>query len=217
MLRSNILAHRGCWDNFSQKNNMVSLAHAVQEGFGVETDVRDYNGQLVISHDPPSTGNILYLETFLDLLGSLKIQNRIGLNIKSDGLAPILVKVLMQKSHLLYNIFAFDMSIPESVAYKRMRLPFYSRTSEYETESNIFSTSKGVWVDNFTGNFDQVLNSMKILSQGKRACIVSPELHGRSYLDTWKEIKKAKLHMHAKFELCTDYPDEAFEYFCEEK
>ena len=46
-----ILAHRGVWRISEERNSMSSIRAALDAGFGIETDVRDYKGNLVISHD----------------------------------------------------------------------------------------------------------------------------------------------------------------------
>ena len=73
------------------------------------------------------------------------------------------------------------MSVPDSLLYQKINFPYYSRVSEYETDLNLISTAEGVWVDNFSGNFEQIEFSKKILRMGKRVAFVSPELHQRSY------------------------------------
>ena len=60
-----ILAHRGVWQNPVEKNSAAALRRALENGFGVETDIRDLDGQLVISHDPPRAG-AMRLADFLD-------------------------------------------------------------------------------------------------------------------------------------------------------
>ena len=46
-----ILSHRGYWKINSEKNCTPSFDRSFSLGFGTETDVRDYKGKLVISHD----------------------------------------------------------------------------------------------------------------------------------------------------------------------
>ena len=48
----------------------------------------------------------------------------------------------------------------------------------------------------------------KLLNQGKKVCIVSPDLHKREYKSVWEKYKNVKGIM-----LCTDYPKEAEVYF----
>ncbi len=45
--------HRMFWDNHSHKNFRLALISALDLGFGIETDICDFDGRLVISHDPP--------------------------------------------------------------------------------------------------------------------------------------------------------------------
>lgn len=51
-----ILAHRGYWLYKEEENTLDAFQRAYENGFGIETDVRDYNEQLVISHNIPAAG-----------------------------------------------------------------------------------------------------------------------------------------------------------------
>jgi len=46
-----ILAHRGYWNSSIGKNSPEALKTALAKGYGFESDVRDYMGKLVISHN----------------------------------------------------------------------------------------------------------------------------------------------------------------------
>ncbi|EEU7820833.1 hypothetical protein ACPX04_001201 [Campylobacter upsaliensis] len=46
-----ILAHRGFWREKNEQNTLASLAKAFEMGFGIETDLRDGGGNLLLSHD----------------------------------------------------------------------------------------------------------------------------------------------------------------------
>lgn len=46
-----VLSHRGYWKNSLEKNKFVAFERSFSMGFGTETDIRDFNGELVISHD----------------------------------------------------------------------------------------------------------------------------------------------------------------------
>ena len=52
-----IIAHRGLWQDTknpndkSAQNTLKAFERAFEGGFGVETDLRDFAGQIVISHD----------------------------------------------------------------------------------------------------------------------------------------------------------------------
>lgn len=212
MRRKNILAHRGCWDKVENKNSFKALKSALVAGFGVETDFRDCNGVIVVSHDPPK-GDILAAQSFFELYVALGSSGRIGLNIKADGLQKPLLEMLVKTGLQLENCYAFDMSVPDGLGYIANDFPTYSRLSEYETEPSLLNLSVGAWVDSFTGNFAQVAEAQKILAAGNRACIVSPELHQRDHRPLWSEIAAAGLHKNPLFELCTDFPQAAHDFF----
>ena len=46
-----ILAHRGYWNKKVPSNSPLALKTALEKGFGLESDVRDYMGYMVISHN----------------------------------------------------------------------------------------------------------------------------------------------------------------------
>jgi glycerophosphoryl diester phosphodiesterase len=212
MNRRNILAHRGCWDRTVKKNSFEALKIALDSGFGIETDFRDCNGVIVVSHDPPK-GDVLKARALFELYANLGAKGRIGLNIKADGLQKTLLGLLFESGLPLETCYAFDMSVPDARSYIVHGFPTYTRLSEYETEPPLLNLSNGVWVDDFTGNFAQVAEAKKILATGLRACIVSPELHGRDHLVLWNEIFAAGLHENPLFELCTDFPRAAHDFF----
>lgn len=217
MFKSNILAHRGLWKARNETNSLSAIKGAMESGFGIETDVRDLNGELVISHDPPKTDCLLSLKFFFELYVEAGTSSRIALNIKADGLSTPIKNLLDNEMLNKHNFYVFDMSLPDTLTYKNISLPFYIRFSEYESESVLLKTAAGAWVDNFTGDFEQVIFAKEVLNLGKRVGFVSPELHGRPHLPIWEEIKKFELHRNRFFELCTDFPEAAFDFFGEKK
>jgi hypothetical protein len=212
MKRKNILAHRGCWTQPDLKNSFEALKLALDSGFGIETDIRDCSGSLVISHDPPK-GDVFEAKTFFELYDKASSNSRVALNIKADGLQQSLLILLHESGAQLENFYVFDMSVPDALRYVDSDLPAYTRLSEYEVEPPLLSYAAGAWVDNFTGNFPQVSEAEKILAIGKRACIVSSELHKRDYHVLWDDIAAAGLHKNPLFELCTDFPYLAYDFF----
>jgi len=210
MQRRNILAHRGMWTKNEEKNSMVALTEALTAGFGVETDFRDLDGMVVISHDPPGTGQIT-AETFFKLYTGLCASGRLALNIKADGLQTLLAELFSKTEMVLENCFTFDMSVPDTLGYFQNGLPAYTRVSEYETEAILLDRASGVWVDSFTGGYPQIAKAHQLMLEGHRVCIVSPELHKREHRAFWDEIVAVGMHQNPLFELCTDFPQEAFD------
>ena len=80
-----ILSHRGYWKAAVEKNTRVAFQRSFELGFGTETDLRDFGGKLVISHDPPTADSLLF-EDFLSLYQERGNGLPLALNVKSDGL-----------------------------------------------------------------------------------------------------------------------------------
>jgi len=214
MERSSILAHRGLFLGQSDKNSSKSLKRALDQGFGIETDIRDLDGKVVISHDPPKRRLPLpSLEWLLETLGSSPTVGRIALNIKSDGLAKYVESMIFAKGIQMERFFVFDMSIPDSLCYLKGAIPTYSRISDIEPVPAFLDKAKGIWVDDFDGSFPQVERAKEFVDQGIRVTIVSSELHQRDPLILWNKIIDYELHLSPLFELCTDFPLEAANRF----
>ena len=80
-----ILAHRGYWKIESEKNTLQAFQRAFESGYGIETDVRDYMGKLVISHNVADEKCPLF-EDVLKLYNKTKCKEYLAINIKADGL-----------------------------------------------------------------------------------------------------------------------------------
>ena len=215
MKRTSILAHRGLFLNESEKNSPDALNRAIDEGFGIETDLRDFDGNIIISHDPPRSSRMpISFEGLLKQINSSPNMGRIALNIKSDGLSAMIESLIASHSLDPNRFFVFDMSIPDSLSYLKGSIPAYSRISEYEQSAPFPQQSKGVWVDNFNGHFPQVQWATDLVEKGIRAAVVSSELHQRDHSDLWNKIFETGLYLNPLFELCTDFPIEAAKRFC---
>ncbi len=182
-------------------------------GFGIETDIRDYRGELVVSHDPP-TRRGLTLKELLDLRLEYDCNLTLALNIKADGLHGKVGSLV--SSHELGDYFVFDCSVPATIGYIKEAVPFFTRHSEYEQVPTLYDSAHGVWMDMFNADWIQAKMIQAHLDQGKRVAIVSPELHGRKYMPFWMKIREDKDVTSSKdVSLCTDHPVEAEEFFFE--
>ena len=198
-----ILAHRGYWKKEEEKNTKEAFKRAFDCGFGVETDLRDIKGEIVISHDMPK-GNEMTFEEVLALLDGRNLP--LALNIKADGMAFKIKKLLEKYNHT--NYFTFDMSIPEMVVQHKMGLNVFTGISDIVPNPIMYKEAQGVWLDCFYSDSFSKKEIKEILDAGKKVCIVSPDLHKREYKSVWAKYKDVKDIM-----LCTDFPDEAKEYF----
>lgn len=208
-----VISHRGYWKSLQEKNSEQAFIRSFQLDLGTETDLRDFNGEIVISHDIPDTSCM----TFQHMLELYKTHTRksppLALNVKADGLQEK-VKDTLERMHIT-NYFFFDMALPDSLAYYKHGLKAFVRYSEYESLNALYDISEGVWLDGFEKDMVEESLIQKILSDGKKVCIVSPELHKRSHLEIWEKYKKfdEKLLSSPDLIICTDYPEECMEFF----
>jgi hypothetical protein len=191
-----VFAHRGFWTAFGNQPQLPQNSHKAFEraqvfGFGLETDIRDYLGEVVISHDPvTSRDNLVVLGAISDY------ENEVALNIKSDGLLNIL-----NRDDLPRDYFFFDGSIPEMQKYRTQELETAVRVSELE---RCQGNSTRLWID-FFENPDWVDLYLDNLEENKTYVFVSPELHNQPNLKYWTKLKPHFLR-NQNLKICTDFP-----------
>lgn len=205
-----ILAHRGVWHQPDERNQPAALRLALAGGFGLETDVRDAAGQLVISHDPP-VAPAQTLAGLLALYARLPSAAPLAINIKADGLRSRLKPLL--DAHAVTNYFCFDMSVPETLAYHREGLRYFTRESEHEPHPLLYTDAAGVWMDMFEGDWITAESIVRHLDAGKQVALVSPELHRRPHENFWQRLQQAGLARRSGLMLCTDFPESARDFF----
>ena len=230
----------GLFEDKTRQNTIFAFEAAFRAGYSVETDLRhDQTGEIIISHDPASQ-TVLTLDSLFALYCQFDRPGTLALNIKADGLADQL-HILLNKYDIT-DFFTFDMSIPEHLSYIKSGLNPYIRQSEYEPNAHktspfLYQTAMGIWLDQFAQpniTDGQAVSWINIdimgahLKLGKSLALVSPELHpwGRRIKDklyqpiwaAWREDFK-KLHQDfdlSKISICTDFPDEANQFFNQE-
>jgi hypothetical protein len=205
-----IIAHRGFWLESNQKNSIEAFKLALNNGFGIETDLRDFNGKIVISHDVPNEACITFKD-FLAIVQKYPPQT-LALNIKSDGLHELSKEDLGNFT----KYFFFDMSVPDTLGYSRSQLIFYTRYSDIELHPALLNESSGVWLDNFSSNILDIDSLDRFLNLNKNVVLVSPELHGFEYEGYWNQLLKYLKLNPDKVQyigLCTDKPMDAKEFF----
>ena len=212
-----ILAHRGFWKEPAEKNSRAALERAFVEGFGVETDIRDQNGALVISHDLP-LGNCITFEELLSLYRRHDPPGPMALNVKADGLQSLFADALAKGDICGDDYFFFDMSIPDAFGYARQDLPIYTRESELEPAPHLLDMAQGIVLDCFRSDWIVPAKILQHLQAGRSVMLISPELHGRDPAQAWaawRELTDARLEQPtgARLMLCTDRPREAKEFF----
>ena len=221
-----VLAHRGAWlETRTPKNSFAAIRSAFEAGLGVEIDVRDDACEVVVAHDPVgrSSGDNLSLKKVLALRREMLVHHArlpIALNIKSDGLAPMLIEVYQGEGQLRLlapstgSDFVFDCSTPELISYLQAGVRAFTRISELETEAPLRADSQGIWVDAFESNWydrEEVLNWIESSAYGSSSvALVSPELHGRDPLSLWRLVGDVQCDVPSgSLAVCTDRPLEA--------
>lgn len=207
-----ILSHRGYWKEQAEQNRPVAFERSLNLGFGIETDLRDGDGGVVISHDPlGAAGGAMSLDAFLALCARLGPGLPLALNVKADGLQGWVGAALEQAGTV--GAFVFDMSVPDTLGWLRAGVPVYVRHSEVEPEPVLYDSAAGIWLDQFHSDWVGRDDVARHLDGGKAVCLVSPELHRRDHRAQWERLAATDLVRHEWFMICTDFPEEAREVF----
>lgn len=195
-----VIAHRGVWEDPSEKNSQQALEKAFEYGMGVETDFRDFQGDLVLSHD------IFVEDNFIPFAG-FNLTRRYAINLKADGLLELISPNIEEiKSS---GSFVFDGSIPEMVRYRDSGIPHALRLSEYETE--LPWRSDYLWIDCFESDWWRSDTKINALFETHHLVFVSPELHRRDHRSAFETFVKFRRQFGENFSVCTDFPSELLE------
>jgi hypothetical protein len=179
-------------------------------GLGLETDIRSAGGQLVISHDSPGDDSLAFDWLWDHFRRDSGAQdNLLALNVKEDGLLPIVEDLLRSKGKLPEASFFFDMSVPQMVLYIRAGLPVAFRLSEYEAPISL-KLFEGVahrhlWIDGFHEDWFIGSLDVELLCETRCGIVVSPEIHGRDPRSTWDWLYEARARG-IDLGICTDRP-----------
>lgn len=212
--RARILAHRGYWKTEDEKNSLVAFDRALDLGFGIETDVRDHGGELVISHDVP-VGSCMPFSEFLNLYSAKNATGCLALNIKADGLASRLVQELGNAN--VKNYFVFDASVPDFIQLAAAGLRSFIRLSDVEADLSLQGQAGGAWLDSMYNEYFPAEKLVWAKDQFEHVAVVSPELHRRPHLDAWNQWRmNVDFAEENTLMLCTDMPEAALQFFGED-
>jgi hypothetical protein len=195
----------------NEKNKSLAFQRSFSLGYGTETDIRDYKGELVISHDIADENSLSVKEMF-DIYNKYDNSLPLALNIKADGL-QLKLKDLISKYNIT-NYFVFDMSVPDGLQYLKQNIKSFTRESEYEKIASFYDDACGVWLDEFQGHWIEKEVIRKHINNNKQICIVSPDLHKRDYKKEWQHYNDIEKELGINnLMICTDYPEHAKEFF----
>lgn len=197
--------------------NSLSSIESLDPSFGAEIDIRDYNGVIILSHDPVlSSDKFLELEVFLR---NWKSTGTLILNIKSEGLELRCLELL--NKYKIVDWFFLDLSMPyfvkySKIAYEQSISGFSSdnmavRFSDEEPISyalNFKDKVRWVWIDWFEEVVLNKSNYQVLKEAGFKMCLVSPELQdkGPEFIKRYKEY--LSLHNIVVDAVCTKYPEQ---------
>jgi hypothetical protein len=208
-----VIAHRGYWLSSAEQNGEIAFRRALLSTYGIETDLRDYCGKVVISHDAASDTSMQF-DAFLDIYKSYNSHPILALNVKADGLHAPIAEAL--KRFHITNYFLFDMSVPDTLSYFAYGLTVFTRRSEFELGSALDGRAAGLWLDSFEQPYVDPNLVRSTLAEGRRIAIVSPELHRRPHERAWTLWRDALMQCkvaQGQVLICTDFPDEASRFF----
>lgn len=167
--------------------NSVEALKKIPTKYGVEIDVRESGGKLILNHEPFAQG--VRLETYLKHYShALMI-----VNIKEAGIESKIIELL--KKYKIKNYFFLDVETP--YLYSASRAGFrniavrYSEIEPIETLEYYRKRVDWVWIDTIT---KLPLNKLVIRRlKGFRTCLVCPERWGRekdivSYKEKMKKL-----------------------------
>ena len=183
--------------------NSIKKLKKIDNNHGIEIDVRSFNKNLILNHDPFKNGDLLK--------NWIKFYNHklLIVNIKEEGLEFQILKIL--NKYKIKNYFFLDQTFPFLVKFShRMKKNCAFRLSDYESISTIKKIKdkiKWVWID-FFENFYFNKKDFEFLKKNKlKICLVSPELKNLSSknIRIMKDIiKKNNIKVDA---ICTKKPN----------
>jgi hypothetical protein len=185
---------------YSHRVNTLDALRALPGGLGVEFDLRDDGRNILITHDPFTTGPTI--DEFFPLLrGRPSI-----FNVKCEGIEEH-VRRAAQK-YGVEDYFFLDLTVPAAVKLARQgETRLAVRYSEHEPLEGVLAwrgRARWVWVDCFT-RWPEDPTAWATIARDFQVCLVSPELqgHGAGAIATFRE----GLGTRTANAVCTKRPD----------
>ena len=170
-------------------NSIYSLQKTPHK-FGVEIDLRSYNNEIIIDHEPFRKS-----ESFNNWIKNYNHKLLI-LNIKEERIEIEVLKIV--KQYKIRDYFFLDSTIPMiNILNKKSIFDIALRISNYESHNNYINLvkknikNKWIWIDTIDGDMPISIKDIKKLKiAGYKTCLVSPELPLRSLANIDKFQKK---------------------------
>ncbi len=180
--------------------NTIEDLKTVPESMGVELDLREASGQIILQHDAFKSG-----ESFEEYLRFYR-HGLMILNVKTDGLEEKILELI--KRHGVKKYFFLDLAFPSMMKLiQNGEKQIAVRFSEYEPLEQCLALKgkvEWVWVDCFT-HLPLTPENYKALKAHFKICLVSPELQ-RHPKEKISEFKK-QIQGFDIDAVCTKYPE----------
>jgi hypothetical protein len=142
---------------------------------GIEFDIRDFSGGLIIQHDAFLIG-----QPFIEFIKFCPSNKFYIINVKCEGIEEKIIEIL--HIYNINNYFFLDCNMPTINKLSKINTKIAGRISEYESIENIikiYNKITWVWIDVFS-KFPITFDDYKILKKyNLKLCLVSPELQGQ--------------------------------------
>ena len=183
-----IIAHR-----INELNEEIAK-EVFSKADGIEFDIRDSNGEIIVQHDPYKSGQLF--REFITFFDPSKFYI---VNVKSEGIETLALKLLEERG--IYKFFLLDCSIPMMIKLsKNGERRLAVRFSEYESIETVLSMKElveWVWVDCFSKMPLTKEISNIFSNNGLKTCIVSPELQSQPEKVSEYSSVLSKIHFNA--------------------
>jgi hypothetical protein len=182
--------------------NSINDLKVIPNEHGVEIDLRESNGEIILSHDPYAQG-----DRFSDWLQHFR-HRLIILNVKEDGLEDRIIDQLNQIG--ISEYFFLDQPFPTLCKSLKNGLFAAVRYSEYERlPVGLPWKFNWVWIDSLSGSWDHLSSIRRNLDgMDPSLCLVSPELQGRIDSEEITYIKRLLDDNSLKLDaVCTKFPE----------
>jgi len=154
--------------------NTIRELKIIEAEFGAEIDIRAWNSDLILNHEPFQDG-----EKLIDYLDEYK-NGTLILNIKEDGIEDEVLRLVRERPQIK-SYFLLDVEFPylyrASRQGERNMAIRFSEDESVETVKNYIGMVDWVWIDTYT-RLPITLKNKTFLDQYKK-CLVCPERWGR--------------------------------------
>lgn len=185
------------------RRNTLAELEATPAFCGAEMDIRTWNGELIVQHEPFAKGP--FFAEWLDHFH----HGTLILNVKEEGLEEKILELVRKRG--VRNFFFLDQSFPFLLKTARAgERRCAVRVSEYEsmeTAMRLAPLIDWVWVDCFTRFPLEAGQAEALQAAGLKLCLVSPELEGfgREAVPAMRR-KLEKFGVRAEA-VCTKFPE----------